>query len=302
MSYQQTPYDTEAQTQWSHAHRRALWSRLLDNVKGNANRLIDFNDVSKRLNLKNVVYRELQVIPLDHIVGSVGRYSDFTRAFLPVRDNMEERWRAVASIQLDPISRGLPPIQVYKVRDWYFVKDGNHRVSVRRQLGDVDIEAYVWEYTDPLPQVTPEMDIDTFLIEAERMDFFQHTNLDTVRPGHNIHLSRPGGYMEMLYRIATYQDALRIIDGTDIPYHEAVTAWYDMIYETSIQIIEHDGILQQFPGYTVADLFVWLMHHHDQLAECLGHVHLEDAIVDLKRQHANPLVRMWTSLRRTLAR
>jgi hypothetical protein len=302
MSYQRTPYDNEAHLQWNNAHRRALWSRLLDNVQGNTNRLIDFNEVSKRLSLKNVVYRGIQIIPLDYIVGSVGRYSDFTRAFLPVRDNMEERWRTVAKIQLDPVSQGLPPIQVYKVRDWYFVKDGNHRVSVHRQLGEKDIEAYVWEYTDPLPEVTPDMDIDTFLIEAERMDFFQHTNLDTVRPNHNIDLKHPGGYMEMLYRIATYQDALRIIDGTDVPYHEAVTAWYDMIYETSIQIIEQDGILNHFPGYTVADLFVWLMHHHDQLAECCGHIHLEETITDLKRQNISPLMRAWTSLRRTFTR
>jgi hypothetical protein len=296
------PYAQAAEDQWVQAHRRAFWSRLLDNVKGDDNHLIDFNTVAQRLNLKNTVYRGVQLIPLDHIVGSVGRYADFTRAFLPVTEAMSHRWQAVAKLQLSPVGAGLPPIEVYKVADWYFVKDGNHRVSVRRQLGEVDIDAHVWEYTDALPDVSPDTDIDTFLIDAERMDFFAHTRLDNLRPDHSINLSTPGAYTEMLYQIAHYQDALSQIDGETMAYNDAVTAWYDMIYEPSVQMIEQDGVLAQFPNRSVADLFIWVMRHHAELAEQCGSVHLGYTIDDIKKQNANPLTRMIGMFRRKLGR
>ncbi|MEP7286897.1 MAG: hypothetical protein ABI947_14160 [Chloroflexota bacterium] len=286
-----------AEEQWVQVRRRVVWSRLLDNVKGSTDQLIDFNTVAHRLGLKNTIFRGAQVIPLDQIVGSVGRYQDFTRAFLPINEAIRDRWQRIVSIQLDPSHNGLPPIEVYKVGNWYFVKDGNHRVSVAHTMDYRDIEAYVWEYTEPLPDITPETDIDRFLIEAERLDFLNHTALDTLRPDHNIRLSTPGGYTDLLYRIAAYQDVLSQIDGVEVPYAEAVTAWYDMIYETSIQIIEQDGLLELFPDRTAADFFVWVMRHHALLREWCDTVTLDDTIEDLKKQQAeHPVTRMLKSL------
>src|SRR5258706_1195194 len=159
-----TQYRLEAQAQWQQARRKAFWTRVLGHLRGDCACLLDFNEVSQRLRLMNTSYRGVENIPLDKIVGSVGRYQDFMGAFLPLTDAMGPRWQTIAEMHLDPTSRGLPPIEVFKVSQWYFVKDGNHRVSVEEQLGATHVEAYVWEFTDALPDITPDADIDTLLI------------------------------------------------------------------------------------------------------------------------------------------
>src|SRR5688572_7792359 len=137
----------QAQQKWNQARRKAFLSELRANLEGKKLNLVDFNDISQRLRLKNAIYRGVQNIPLDKIIGSVGRYQDFTSTFLPVNDRMSERWQRIARITMDP-ERHLPPIEALKVGDWYFVRDGNHRVSVARQIGGTYIDAEVWEYAD----------------------------------------------------------------------------------------------------------------------------------------------------------
>jgi len=176
----------------------------------------------------------------------------------------------VASLYLDPTGGGPPPVDLYKVGDSYFVKDGNHRVSVANQLGLEEIEAYVWEYPEPINGQGADLSIDDLLLEAERQDFLAETHLDELRPNHSIRLTEPGGYLELLGQIARYQEVLSQIDGEPVAYAEAVKAWYDMIYETSIQIIEQAGVLKLFPERTPADFFVWTLHTQANLQERYG--------------------------------
>jgi hypothetical protein len=84
----------------------------------------------------------LHEIPLNEIVGSLGRHTDFNRQFLPRKDSQAGRW---ARVRMAYDHSGLPPIEVYKLGEIYFVADGHHRVSVARQLGARYIEAYVIE-------------------------------------------------------------------------------------------------------------------------------------------------------------
>ncbi len=279
-------YSQEARHKFEQASRKAFWNRFLTRLQGRRPpELLDFNEVSQHLGLRTAIYRGVQTIPLDKIVGSVGRYRDFTGAFLPVSADMRERWQRVAVLYLDPTSGGVPPIEVYKVGDAYFVKDGNHRVSVANQLNMGAIEAYVWEFPAPVPGVDPEADIDTLLLEAERKEFLERTQLDRLRPGHDIRLTAPGGYLDMLQQIASYQAALSKIDGVPISYEEAVTAWYDMIYETVVQFIKEEGVLDLFPDRTPADFFVWIMKHQRELEERYGRrMPVRDVTRQLPRQ------------------
>ncbi len=260
----------EARAVWDAASRKAFWNQLLSNIGGGQQSLLDFNEIARHLRLRTEVYRGLQSVPLAKIVGSVGRYQDFTGAFLPISQDMRDRWQRVASLYLDPTSGGPPPVDLYKVGDSYFVKDGNHRVSVANQLGLTDIEAYVWEYPAPVNGQSEDLAIDDLLLEAERQDFLTETRLDELRPNHTIRLTEPGGYLELLGQIARYQEVLSQIDGEPVSYEEAVKAWYDMIYETSIQIIEDAGVLKLFPERTPADFFVWMMRAQSNLQERYG--------------------------------
>jgi hypothetical protein len=110
----------------------------------------------------------LQQIPLDRIVGSVGKYQEFSRSFLPRLTRNKERWKGVFVGALDV--QGLPPIDVYQVGEVYFVIDGNHRVSVARQLGATTIEAYVTKLSTGAT-ITSDTALPTLILEAEKIRF-----------------------------------------------------------------------------------------------------------------------------------
>ena len=144
------------------------------------------------------VERGLQEIPLDKIVGSVGRYQDFTRSFLPKKDSDEVRWATVRAAIND--MKGMPPIEVYQIGEVYFVKDGNHRVSVARQLGTTTISAYVTEIETRVP-LTADDNPDEVICKAGYADFLEKTNLDHHFPKADLLMTISGHYQVMLDQI-----------------------------------------------------------------------------------------------------
>ena len=135
------------------ARQKAGIQEVLARVTGKSNQLLSYDDVAKKLRLQNRTERGIQNIPLNAIVGSVGRYTDFTRTFLPLQDSDRDRWARVKSAMEGNL--GLPPIEVYKVGEVYFVVDGNHRVSVAREQGQEFIDADVRECYVALGIVQP---------------------------------------------------------------------------------------------------------------------------------------------------
>jgi hypothetical protein len=87
----------------------------------------------------------LRTVNLRQIRGSVGRQGDFDADFHPIESNTEQRWMRVATAREE--GRGLPPVQLIRVGETFFVQDGHHRVSVARARGELDIEAEVTEWT-----------------------------------------------------------------------------------------------------------------------------------------------------------
>jgi hypothetical protein len=192
----------------------------------------------------------------------VGRYKDFTRTFLPRTDEMRDRWQRVSTAMS---SGGTPPIQLYKVGNAYFVADGNHRVSVARAHGAKSIESEVWEYATPA-EIGDDATLDDVLLEAERLDFLEHTRINHLRPDHGVRFTVLGRYIEIEYQIALYRQVVESTDGEPISYEQAVTDWYDLVYEPTVQIIRDEDILRYFPGRTEADLFAWLARHRRRLS------------------------------------
>lgn len=284
----------EATRNWDRARREAVVSDLLSIFSARKNQLLPFDEVQTRLRLTHKNYRGLQDVPIDRILGSVGRYRDFTRTFLPRHDDLRERWERVNA---STFSRGMRPIDVYQVGEAYFVLDGNHRVSIARQSGTDSVAAHVWEFETPVG-LSADADLDELLIKAEYADFLRATGLDTLRPEAEIVFSTPGRHRELEYQIALYQLVLEKIDEEPVSYEDAVTAWYDMIYEPAIQIIREKGIMERFPGRTEADLFVWVWRHHQEL-EGRGVHSLAEAVEGVGAQASRPLpARLWHSLMR----
>ncbi len=256
--------------QFDAATRRAFFENILNRLGGRHTSLVPFDEVMNILGQTRPKRTRPtpEIIPLDKIVGSVGRYRDFTRTFLPTENVDKERWVRVASLLEGP---GWPPIEVYKVGDVYFVKDGNHRVSVARANGLKEIEAYVTEII--LPEditLTPDMDIKQIILQVERAAFLERTNLHRIQPDVRMEVTEPGHYQQLIDHIDVHRYYLGLERGEYIPYEEAVRSFVHNVYLPIVEEIRKSGILKEFPGRTETDLYLWIARHREQLRERYG--------------------------------
>lgn len=281
-------YIQKAIQDFRRARRKADLQKIMAFFTRENDELLSYDDVRKKLHAIESSKRTLKEIPLDKIVGSVGRYTDFNREFLPLTDSAETRWARVMAKAQD--LEGLPPIEVYQIGDVYFVQDGNHRVSVARQLGATHIEAYVTEVKTKVP-VTEDLDLDDLIIKEELVDFLEKTNLDKLRPDADFTVTSPGRYRILLEHIDVHRYFMGIEQQREIPYEEAVTHWFDTVYLPLIHVIRKTGILHYFPGRTETDLYLWLSQHRAELSDEYGwQINPVKAAEDLKSRYS-PLVR-----------
>lgn len=264
------------------ARMRGFWTELLNLVRGKPAELLSFEDVRTRLRLREEDYKGLQEIPLDKIVGSVGRYRDFTRNFQPKRQGMQERWSRIYA-QASGMT-GLPPIELYQVGDVYFVRDGNHRVSVARQMGARTIQAHVTELPTSIC-LTPDMTSRDLDEAAAYAAFLEQTGLAHTRPHHQaIELSEASRYDDLLGHIYVHQAVLSSQRGEEVPLDEAAADWYDTVYRPAITLIRKYNVLAKDSHRTEGDLYLWMIDHLREMVEQYGEEattrSFSDALVD----------------------
>lgn len=262
-----SPTFLEAMRDFRRARQQAVLEDILARLTGKSDDLLDYDEVFDRLKGGQPVPRGLEEIPLAAIVGSVGRYVDFTRSFLPRSKSDLERW---AEVKAAIIERGrIPPITVYRIDQAYFVLDGNHRVSVARQRGDIHIPAYVTEIQTDVP-FSPDVQPDELIIKARYADFLSHFPIHQIRPEVDLSVTAPGSYRTLEEQIDIYRDRLREQTGREITPEEAVEGWYDQRYWPVVEIVRQRGLLRHFPDRTETDLYVWLVRHQEELKAELG--------------------------------
>lgn len=205
--------------------------------------------------------RGVQTIELERIRGSVGRYTDFTSAFLPRRSHLRQRWERV-KLLMD--TQPMPPIEVYKVGEAYFVADGNHRVSAALHRGDKTIEATVCEFECPVG-LSAEADLEEVLIKSEYADFLENTHLEKLRPGQAILFTSPGHYRELECYLRMFREGLEASKGEAVTDEQALLIWFDLIYSPLVLEIRNSGALERFPGRTEADLYMWIWQKQRQV-------------------------------------
>lgn len=263
---------------------------LLNLLRRTPNTLIPFEWV-RHLHPDAEYQRGTQAIPTEQIVGSVDRYKEFDRYYLPREPHLDERWIGVRSAQLQ--GKELPPIQVYKVGELYFVKDGNHRVSVARRQGQAYIDAHVIELNVTVPPEESDTLTD-LIIKGEYAQFLRATNLDTLVPGHReILFTTPGRYDKLLEHIRTRQYFLDRKPGREglppVTWEEAVVSWYELLYLRIVDNLDLHHVMFRFPGRTGADLYLWTMDHRYFLNQKYGHdVGSEEAARDFGKRHSPP--------------
>ena len=266
------------------ARQQAALQEIIGRLTGRSTRLLSYDEVAKKLKLTSRSDRGVQPIPVSAIVGSVGRYTDFTRTFLPRQREDAQRW---ARVKAASHKDGLPPIDVYKVGQVYFVQDGNHRVSIARQEGMEHIDAYVIEVQTNVP-LTPDIQPDDLIVKAEYAEFLEKTHLADLRPNVDIVLTAPGQYQKLMEQIQVQCFCSSQEKGCDVTFEESVLCWYDEYYLPLAEAICERGLLRWFPNRTAADLVLWVSEHRDALEEELGwFVRPDAAVTDLAVRQSN---------------
>jgi nucleotide-binding universal stress UspA family protein len=251
------------------ARQQAALQEMIAHLTGKSTKLLSYDEVAEKLKLSGRSERGIQQIPLEAIVGSVGRYTDFTRTFLPLQDKDRQRWARVKAVATNPSEAGIPPIEVYKVGEVYFVLDGNHRVSIARQQGMAYIDALVIEVKTSVP-LTPDVQPDDLILKAEYAEFLEQTCIADLIPGVDLSVTAPGQYRKLKEHI----DMHRTYHGPDLQgelsQDEAVVSWYEHVYMPIASVIRERGLLRWFPHRTEADLYLWVSEHRDELEVQLG--------------------------------
>ena len=205
-----------------------------------------FHSAKEELGLTDSLYLGLRTVPVDNIVGSVNRWRDFDARFRIKNRATMHRYRKIKQA----VEQGstLPPVSLYKVRDKYYVVDGNHRVAAAKEVGQTYIDAEVIEFFPP-PDSEPN------LIWRERSIFEHKTGLN------DIELTELGAYDKLLMQIEQYRQEESETLGMELTLQNAAASWEQEIYKPVCRLIREQGLLHEFPGRTEADLFLYASYH-----------------------------------------
>jgi hypothetical protein len=189
----------------------------------------------------------VQAIPLDKIIGSVGRYKDFNQQFRLKKDRPSARLERVREAFENKIT--LPPIILYQIKNEYYVLDGNHRVSAAKKLGYEFIDAHITEFL-------PSKNTLENIIYREKTAFLAQTELpDTIE------LTEVGQYNRLLKQIDEHHGFLIKKDNDQTNYLTAALDWYKTIYKPLITIIKNSRLDRYFPNRTKSDLYAYISIH-----------------------------------------
>jgi hypothetical protein len=280
----------------------AIFVSLLKNLKyllvGRNNELLSFEKIKKGFGLYKRNNLGIKPVAVADIIGSMDRYNDFDRYFLPKKAHLQRRWAQIHNLLLRDVI--LPPVKLYKVGKIYFVLDGNHRVSVSKKMGVKYIDAEVIEFITDV-EIAPDMDPKDIFILIERENFLNLTGLKVNRPDIKTRVTAPGQYDILLTQIDKFLVQLNENIKEDeklLTFEEVSLTWYDSIYLPAIETIKNYGILEKFPNRTKTDLYIWINEHKRYLSLKYGReVVIKFAAKDIMLRYSkNPFRRFALSI------
>lgn len=277
-------YRSMARNDFSRVRMKESIGRILALLKAQKDEMLSLGDVRSLVRPESETYRGLQTVPIDKIVGSEGRYRDFNRAFLPRHDKLMRRWISVDEAHYRNVI--LPPIKLFEIGGAYFVRDGNHRVSVAKAQGAAFIDAEVISLSSEIA-LTADMgreQVKRAVIEFEKQRFYEVTKLDKLCPGCRMEFTEIGRYDEILAHIREHKWYLNLSKTEEIPFEEAAASWHNTVYAPVVSIIRETGLISRFSGVTEADLYVFIGKHWGELNARYGPLFtLEEAAEDFMR-------------------
>jgi Lrp/AsnC ligand binding domain/ParB/Sulfiredoxin domain len=191
--------------------------------------------------------RGIHRVPIDQIVGSVGRYNDFDSKFRPKHHVPSDRLQNVRKAMKS--NKRLPPIKLYQIKDEYYVLDGNHRVAAAKEFGYDEVDASIIEFI-------PSKNTLENILYREKTAFIEKTELTVSIP-----LTEIGQYERILQQIQKHQRFLETETPGAVQFKSVAADWYRTVYRPLTGIIEKGRLLEFFPNRTVADLYAYISVH-----------------------------------------
>jgi len=226
----------------------SLNSDLLKNLFGGKKcDLRSFHAVQQQEQAVDSIERGTMMVPIEKIVGTVGRYNDFDSEFRPRRQGNNPRLQGI--IQAMQAGNSMPPISLYQIKDDFFVLDGHHRLLAAKELGQEEIRACILE-------LLPSADTLENQLYREKIDFRDQAGLSAT-----IELTELDQFVQLEQQIRIHQAFLERQQGQEISYQHAAGDWYQTIYRPLVTLIKNSGLVQNFSGRTVDDLYLYISEH-----------------------------------------
>jgi hypothetical protein len=183
-------------------------------------------------------------VPVEQIVGSVGRYQDFDNKFRFRQHVPSDRFKAIKQAMKN--GKRLPPVKLYQIKDEYYAMDGNHRISAAKEIGLLEIYSEILEFI-------PSKDTLENIIYREKSEFNEIARLP-----YPINLTEVGQYIHLIKQISKHREFLEHETKQTVSFEKAAKDWYQTIYKPLSDMINRGGLLEAFPGRTIADLYAYI--------------------------------------------
>lgn len=265
-----TPYTAEIEQDFSKAFNKALIHEIQHFLNPEEASLISFSDIKKLLKPENESYEGIKTVPVASIVGSEDRYKDFDSEFFPKSLHLKSRWESIDAAHHGNII--LPPVTLYELGGLYFVRDGNHRVSVAKSNGIEFIDAEVVTLKSEI-HLKPGRSLKYMIrqvINYEKRLFYSETAFGDITDYWCLDFSTTGQYDVIYNHILTHKYYINMKQTAEISMSVAIMSWFTTVYIPVINIIEKKHIMRKFPRRTKSDLYVWIIKYWDQLKAKFG--------------------------------
>ncbi len=290
-------FDDMADMDFSKARLHEAFSTIASFMSPRRRRLLALDEVRSILKIRGEEYRGVLAVPVDMIIGSEGRYRDFARGFLPRHGYLRDRWVRVDSAHYHDVI--LPPVRLYELGGAYFVRDGNHRVSVARMQGVIDIDAEVVSLSSAI-KIDKDMGMDEIrkaLIDYEKKEFYAQTLFGQVTEDPDLDFTTPGAYDQVVEHILVHKYYMNQGSDREMDFINATDSWYRSVYAPIADTIRRERLADRFPGRTASDLYLYIVKHWDELKKRYGiHYTASDAARDFAMKYGTTFTKSMTTL------
>jgi hypothetical protein len=234
----------DAQHDFIRARRQATVAKLVARLRGEPDDVavvLPYEEVIEALGFVGERSLGLQVAVLEQIVGSVDRGRDFDRRFRPTSGRSRGRWEQIAAAARR--GESFPPVDLVKVGQLYFVRDGHHRVSVARALGRTDIDAHVTEVKTRI-DADEAMKLSDLPLKSHVRVFFERVPLPlAARP--EIELTEPDDFDELAEAVEAWGFRAMQSQGEPLDRKHTAALWLETEYRPVVAMLREAGLVER---------------------------------------------------------